>query len=100
MIWNSSPTDKPKHAETAQTQATHKKGRNLQRHVCDAHPGCLKSFPTVKQLEKHHYFRHMHKCETCKRSFPSPHILELHVLEAHDTLFSLMAERKQMVISA
>ncbi|ODM93873.1 putative zinc finger protein [Orchesella cincta] len=65
--------------------------------VCDAHPGCLKSFSTTQEYEEHYNLRHKHRCSVCKRSLPSYHILELHVLEAHDTLFSLMAERKPML---
>lgn len=66
--------------------------------VCEAHPSCFKTFSNVRDLEEHYNIRHRHKCVTCKKSLPSAHILELHVLEAHDTLFSLMAERKPMVI--
>lgn len=66
-------------------------------YTCEAHPGCLKTFATVREYEEHYNLRHRHKCNTCKKSLPSAHILELHVLEAHDTLFSLMAEKRPMV---
>ncbi|CAL8091278.1 unnamed protein product [Orchesella dallaii] len=72
-------------------------GLEVKQIICDAHPGCLKSFSTPHEYEEHYNLRHKHKCSVCKRSLPSYHILELHVLEAHDTLFSLMAERKPML---
>ncbi|CAG7818473.1 unnamed protein product [Allacma fusca] len=60
----------------------------------DAH--CSRTFPSIEDYNAHYMSKHMHKCSVCKRQLPGAHLLELHVLEIHDTLFSLMAERKAM----
>ena len=38
-----------------------------------------------------------HSCEECRRVYPSGRLLELHILESHDTLFKLMAANQNMV---
>lgn len=37
-------------------------------------------------------------CNTCGRMFPIARLLELHVLETHDTLFALLAKKQNMVM--
>ncbi|XP_071527151.1 zinc finger protein 511 [Panulirus ornatus] len=58
--------------------------------------GCNKSFTTVAEHAGHQRTCHSHICGTCKHTFASNHLLDLHLLEVHDTLFQLMAERKPM----
>ena len=36
-------------------------------------------------------------CHICQRMFPSSHLLEVHVLESHDVMFSLLSEKYNMV---
>lgn len=55
------------------------------------------TFATAAEYQSHYSARHMHSCSICKKNLPSSHILELHVLELHDTLFALMAEKNPMV---
>ena len=38
-----------------------------------------------------------HFCEECRRVYPTGRLLELHILESHDTLFKLMAANQNMV---
>ena len=38
-----------------------------------------------------------HVCERCMRVYPTGRLLELHILESHDTLFKLMAANQSMV---
>ena len=47
--------------------------------------------------EAHYNSLHRHCCQNCQRSFPSTHLLEIHVLENHDTLFGMLATRKNLV---
>lgn len=47
--------------------------------------------------EAHYNSLHRHCCQNCQRSFPSTHLLEIHVLENHDTLFGMLASRKNLV---
>ncbi|XP_050712769.1 zinc finger protein 511-like isoform X2 [Eriocheir sinensis] len=58
--------------------------------------GCKKTFTTVAEHAAHQRSCHQHVCSTCKHSFPTHHLLDLHLLEVHDTLFQLMAEKKMM----
>ncbi|KAK8397635.1 hypothetical protein O3P69_004429 [Scylla paramamosain] len=60
--------------------------------VCNV-GGCKKTFTTVADYAAHQRSCHQHVCSSCKQSFPTHHLLDLHLLEAHDTLFQLMAEK-------
>ncbi|KAL9965111.1 hypothetical protein ACROYT_G028864 [Oculina patagonica] len=62
---------------------------------CDI-PGCGEWFSSVPSYEAHYNSLHRHSCQKCQRSFPSTHLLEIHVLENHDTLFSMIATRKNL----
>lgn len=62
---------------------------------CDI-PGCGEWFSGVPSYEAHYNSLHRHSCQKCQRSFPSTHLLEIHVLENHDTLFSMIATRKNL----
>ena len=39
-------------------------------------------------------------CEECKRKFPSQHLLDLHLEEAHSAFFQLAVERKKPALYA
>ena len=54
-------------------------------------------FTDSLSYEAHYNSVHRHSCQKCQRSFPSTHLLEIHVLENHDTLFSMIAMRKNLV---
>jgi len=62
---------------------------------CDV-PSCGEWFSSVPSYEAHYNSLHRHSCQKCQRSFPSTHLLEIHVLENHDTLFSMIATRKNL----
>ncbi|KAJ7373432.1 hypothetical protein OS493_013026 [Desmophyllum pertusum] len=62
---------------------------------CDV-PGCGEWFSSVRSYEAHYNSLHRHSCQKCQRSFPSTHLLEIHVLENHDTLFTMIATRKNL----
>lgn len=61
--------------------------------------GCKQLFDTLEGYEHHYNSLHRHVCSSCKRSFPSHRLLDIHILEWHDSLFQVMAERECMVIS-
>ena len=52
------------------------------------------SFSQLHESELHYDSIHRHSCATCKKSLPSPHLLELHIQETHDSFFAVMSERK------
>lgn len=58
---------------------------------------CGLNFETWDELSSHCSSKHAYLCDTCRKRIASVHLLDLHVLETHDTLFQLMAEKKPMV---
>ncbi|KAI5625047.1 zinc finger protein 511 [Silurus asotus] len=58
--------------------------------------GCKQLFDTLETYEHHYNSLHRHVCSSCKRSFPSNRLLDIHILEWHDSLFQVMAERECM----
>uniref|UniRef100_A0A8C5QBI0 Zinc finger protein 511 n=1 Tax=Leptobrachium leishanense TaxID=445787 RepID=A0A8C5QBI0_9ANUR len=58
--------------------------------------GCAQFFDTLESYEHHYNTLHRNVCSICKRSFPSARLLDIHILEWHDTFFQLMAEKENM----
>ncbi|XP_060117338.1 zinc finger protein 511-like, partial [Heteronotia binoei] len=58
--------------------------------------GCGQTFSTLESYEHHYNLLHRNVCSSCKRSFPSAHLLDVHILEWHDSLFQVMAEKQNM----
>ncbi|KAL8168559.1 UNVERIFIED_CONTAM: hypothetical protein K2H54_002047 [Gekko kuhli] len=58
--------------------------------------GCGQALSTLESYEHHYNLLHRNACAACKRPFPSAHLLDLHLLEWHDALFQLMAQRQDM----
>ncbi|KAJ8418193.1 hypothetical protein AAFF_G00139020 [Aldrovandia affinis] len=58
--------------------------------------GCSQLFDTLDGYEHHYSALHRHVCSGCKRSFPSDRLLDIHILEWHDSLFQVMAEKQSM----
>ncbi|KAL4641088.1 zinc finger protein 511 isoform X1 [Arapaima gigas] len=58
--------------------------------------GCQQLFNTLESYEHHYSSVHRHVCSGCKRHFPSNHLLDVHILEWHDSLFQIMAEKQNM----
>lgn len=57
---------------------------------------CCQTFDTLIKYETHYNSSHRHVCHICQRMFPSSHLLEVHVLESHDVMFSLLSEKYNM----
>ncbi|XP_041116370.1 zinc finger protein 511-like isoform X2 [Polyodon spathula] len=58
--------------------------------------GCSQLFDTLEGYEHHYNTFHRNVCSYCKRSFPSGHLLDIHILEWHDSLFQILAEKQNM----
>ncbi|XP_070288245.1 zinc finger protein 511 isoform X2 [Myotis yumanensis] len=59
--------------------------------------GCCQVFDTLEDYEHHYHTLHRNVCSFCKRAFPSGHLLDVHILEWHDSLFQVLSERQDMV---
>lgn len=57
-------------------------------------PGCNFTSESLLDFENHYNASHRYSCEQCKKILPSPHLLDLHLQERHDSFFAVMAERK------
>ncbi|XP_032464814.1 zinc finger protein 511 isoform X1 [Phocoena sinus] len=58
--------------------------------------GCCQVFDALEDYEHHYHTLHRNVCSFCKRAFPSGHLLDTHILEWHDSLFQILAERQDM----
>ncbi|XP_032346490.1 zinc finger protein 511 isoform X1 [Camelus ferus] len=58
--------------------------------------GCCQVFDALEDFEHHYHTLHRNVCSFCKRAFPSGHLLDTHILEWHDSLFQILAERQDM----
>ena len=57
-------------------------------------PGCQARFSQLIDSETHYNAKHRHTCSQCKKCLPSPHLLDLHLSENHDSYFQLLAAKK------
>ncbi|CAH2321642.1 zinc finger 511 [Pelobates cultripes] len=60
--------------------------------------GCFQLFNTLESYEHHYNTLHRNACSICKRSFPSPRLLDIHILEWHDAFFQIMSEKDNMFL--
>ncbi|KAL4228449.1 hypothetical protein ACF0H5_011495 [Mactra antiquata] len=57
---------------------------------------CNQIFDTVVKYESHYNSSHRNVCQTCHRTLPSSYLLDIHILETHDSMFTLLAEKQNM----
>ncbi|KAJ8713120.1 hypothetical protein PYW08_008424 [Mythimna loreyi] len=57
-------------------------------------PGCDFTSDSLLEYENHYNTSHRYTCARCKKILPSPHLLDLHVQENHDSFFAVLSERK------
>lgn len=60
-------------------------------------PGCKFSTDSLLDFENHYNATHRYSCSQCKKVLPSPHLLDLHIQEKHDSFFAVMALKKPSV---
>ena len=58
--------------------------------------GCEESFTSELVYQAHYEANHMHVCSVCGNTFYTFHLLNLHVLEYHDTMFKELNKQKPM----
>ncbi|KAI8913691.1 hypothetical protein EDD86DRAFT_187801 [Gorgonomyces haynaldii] len=49
---------------------------------------------TQQEFEQHYLEFHAHQCQECLESFATNHLLSLHLMEQHDSFFSVLSEKK------
>nr|XP_020498623.1 zinc finger protein 511 [Labrus bergylta] len=58
--------------------------------------GCSAVFSALEEYEHHYNSLHRHVCCSCRRSLPSARLLDIHIQEWHDSLFTILAQRQDM----
>lgn len=58
--------------------------------------GCCQVFAAIEDYQHHYHMMHGNTCSFCNRAFPSGHLLDVHILEWHDSLFQILAQRQDM----
>ncbi|XP_049699166.2 protein lethal(2)k10201 isoform X1 [Helicoverpa armigera] len=57
-------------------------------------PGCDFTTESLLEFENHYNSSHRYSCAQCKKVLPSPHLLDLHIQENHDSFFAVLAEKR------
>ncbi|WAR04088.1 ZN511-like protein [Mya arenaria] len=60
----------------------------------------MKTDLPMNRYESHYNSCHRHVCSTCSRAFPIDHLLSMHMLENHDAMFAVLAEKQPMCLLA
>uniref|UniRef100_I3JT71 Zinc finger protein 511 n=1 Tax=Oreochromis niloticus TaxID=8128 RepID=I3JT71_ORENI len=58
--------------------------------------GCSAVFSALEEYEHHYNALHRHVCCSCRRSLPSARLLDIHIQEWHDSLFTILAQKQDM----
>lgn len=67
---------------------------------CNLTPSCSAhiAFGSIQEYERHYHSVHINVCNSCKNILPSPHILDLHISERHDSFFAARLNRGHNVL--
>ncbi|XP_076333292.1 zinc finger protein 511 lethal (2) k10201 isoform X2 [Tachypleus tridentatus] len=57
--------------------------------------GCQASFNDILSYENHYNSIHHYVCSQCKKSFPSDHLLSIHITETHSSFFFSVAKKSE-----
>ncbi|XP_076685982.1 zinc finger protein 511 lethal (2) k10201 [Andrena cerasifolii] len=58
--------------------------------------GCKARFQTLLDFEMHYNSNHRYVCAECKKSLPSPRLLDIHIQETHDSFFQVLCLKRPM----
>lgn len=68
---------------------------NVKKKPCPV-PNCKFEANSLLDFENHYNTSHRYSCVECKKSFTTPHYLDLHVEESHDSFFAVASLKKPM----
>jgi hypothetical protein len=57
------------------------------------------SFVSFEEYEVHYNKTHVNRCVECRKNFPTPHFLDLHISENHNPLIEVLKERGERTVS-
>lgn len=56
------------------------------------------AFRTYAEYEAHYHKTHTNRCGECRKNFPSEHLLNLHIEEAHDAFAAVLREKGERTV--
>ncbi|XP_036332710.1 protein lethal(2)k10201 [Rhagoletis pomonella] len=62
-------------------------------------PGCQQICEDASTYQTHFNNVHRYLCSICRRSLPTPHLLDLHISERHDSYFATRVDRGEAMYS-
>ncbi|XP_068597706.1 zinc finger protein 511 [Brachionichthys hirsutus] len=72
-------------------------GRTLRFPEFSCHvSGCAAALLTSEEYEHHYDSSHRHTCCSCRSCLPSARLLDIHIQESHDPLFTILAQKQHM----
>jgi hypothetical protein len=57
------------------------------------------SFTNFEEYEVHYNKTHVNRCVECRKNFPTPHFLDLHISENHNPLVEVLKDRGEHTVS-
>jgi hypothetical protein len=57
------------------------------------------SFTSFEDYEIHYNQTHVNRCVECRKNFPTPHFLDLHISENHNPLIEVLRDRGEHTVS-
>jgi hypothetical protein len=57
------------------------------------------SFASFEDYEVHYNKTHVNRCVECRKNFPTPHFLDLHISENHNPLVEVLKDRGERTVS-
>jgi hypothetical protein len=58
------------------------------------------TFPSYEDYEVHYTQFHVNRCSECRKNFPTPHFLQLHIEENHDPLNEARKARGDKIVGS
>lgn len=56
------------------------------------------TFASYEEYDVHYAKMHMNRCVECRKNFPTEHFLNLHIMENHDAMVSVLRERGEKTV--
>jgi hypothetical protein len=78
-----------------QTENTRVKSRTIR---CSLPPHRSLRFDSLQAYETHYTQKHVNRCFTCQKNFPTEHYLGLHISENHDPFVDVKREKGEKTV--
>lgn len=94
---NASESSKLLHIDTESCEAS--APTEVMRCSLPPHSRQVLSFASFEDYEVHYNKTHVNRCVECRKNFPTPHFLDLHIFENHNPLLEVLKNRGERTVS-